>query len=578
MTTRTRSNEAGYVLPTTALLLVPLLVFAAFAVDVGSWYTKAAQTQRAADAAALAAVVRMPNNPAAVAAALDEAARNGFVDQPGCDPPTTTAACLASLTAAGSTVAYPQVVVTGLNDQAVRVNIYTEGEVFFGGAVIDDGPTIERYASAQYILPVPMGNPTSALGTGNRAQAGTPQEGIWLAVNGYCTGRQQGDQISGGFRGTNFGTCPSGGANPQYQEEGYYLVLDMPANSNTVTWAVQFYEPGACADNQSGRTRNEYNAFSQTPVRLETTLYRADGTQFDDSDNITAANRLAPLATAPGSISSNRLLFNANAGCNPRTWQTAFNIDPAQPRGRWLLNYRSLQVSGERDLNYFSVRVVPTSGPGAFNACSTLGGANLDTCPRVYAKDRLPVYALGFDTDDNAIFEDAGGNDIPAAFYLAEIAEVHAGKTLEIELFDPGEGMDNIQVIAPDLSRYPFSWETVDCQEYAVCGSSNSDNNLATNGESGTQNTCTTAVDPATVPAAFQTTVTAGSYNCLRVSGASSPFQNKTVRIEVGIPSSYSCTTNCWWRIRYEPGSTGTVTDRTVWSVRVIGDPVRLTE
>ncbi|MEZ5226562.1 MAG: pilus assembly protein TadG-related protein [Acidimicrobiales bacterium] len=47
--------QAGYVLATTALLLIPLMIFAALAVDVGGWYAQATQAQRAADAAALAA-------------------------------------------------------------------------------------------------------------------------------------------------------------------------------------------------------------------------------------------------------------------------------------------------------------------------------------------------------------------------------------------------------------------------------------------------------------------------------------------------------------------------------------------
>ncbi|MBV9953087.1 MAG: hypothetical protein JO291_14135, partial [Acidimicrobiia bacterium] len=38
----------------TALLLIPLLAFAGLAVDVGSWYARGQQLQRAADAAALA--------------------------------------------------------------------------------------------------------------------------------------------------------------------------------------------------------------------------------------------------------------------------------------------------------------------------------------------------------------------------------------------------------------------------------------------------------------------------------------------------------------------------------------------
>ena len=50
-----------------------------FAVDIGGWYSRGAQIQRAADAAALSGVVWMPDFPTAAAAALATAARNGFV-------------------------------------------------------------------------------------------------------------------------------------------------------------------------------------------------------------------------------------------------------------------------------------------------------------------------------------------------------------------------------------------------------------------------------------------------------------------------------------------------------------------
>ena len=48
---RTR-RERGYAAVLTALILVPLLGFAGFAVDVGAWYSRAASLQRAADSAA----------------------------------------------------------------------------------------------------------------------------------------------------------------------------------------------------------------------------------------------------------------------------------------------------------------------------------------------------------------------------------------------------------------------------------------------------------------------------------------------------------------------------------------------
>ena len=55
-----RDGEHGFVAVFIALMLVIMLIFAAFTVDFGSWYTRSAEIKRAADAAALAGVVWMP--------------------------------------------------------------------------------------------------------------------------------------------------------------------------------------------------------------------------------------------------------------------------------------------------------------------------------------------------------------------------------------------------------------------------------------------------------------------------------------------------------------------------------------
>ena len=62
MSWRLRAREQrGYAVILTSLVLVPLLGFTGFAVDVGAWYARASSIQRAADAAALAGVVWQPD-------------------------------------------------------------------------------------------------------------------------------------------------------------------------------------------------------------------------------------------------------------------------------------------------------------------------------------------------------------------------------------------------------------------------------------------------------------------------------------------------------------------------------------
>ena len=75
-----RRGVRGYILAKTALLIVPLLLMAGLSVDVGYWYSRASDIQKAADAAALAGVVWLPETTLARQYALEAAARNGFVN------------------------------------------------------------------------------------------------------------------------------------------------------------------------------------------------------------------------------------------------------------------------------------------------------------------------------------------------------------------------------------------------------------------------------------------------------------------------------------------------------------------
>src|SRR5689334_15099031 len=125
--TRVR-GEKGYVLIMAALLLLPLLAFTAFAVDIGSWYTYANRMQRAVDAAALAGVVWMPNDEKAEQVALETAKANGF-------------------DAAASDIV---VSITPVGNRRLRVYIHdTSVERYFSSLFVNT-VDIERQALAEY--------------------------------------------------------------------------------------------------------------------------------------------------------------------------------------------------------------------------------------------------------------------------------------------------------------------------------------------------------------------------------------------------------------------------------------------
>jgi len=75
--TKIIKNEDGQVLVLTTLLLVVLLGFAALTIDIGRVYITKSKLQNAADAAALAGALDLPNSSTAISTAIDYAGKNG---------------------------------------------------------------------------------------------------------------------------------------------------------------------------------------------------------------------------------------------------------------------------------------------------------------------------------------------------------------------------------------------------------------------------------------------------------------------------------------------------------------------
>jgi hypothetical protein len=153
--------------------------------------------------------------------------------------------------------------------------------------------------------------------------------------------------------------------------------------------------------------------------------------------------------------------------------------------------------------------------------------------------------------EDISIFANQSGSQ--ADFYLAQIDPVHAGKTMAVDLFDPGEGAQSIQILDPNGAVTDFNWAW------------------------------TTACSPPTPP----TGGCSGSGTSLNVSGtgtqpytnlaSTSKYNDRTVTLNIPLPTNYTAKygNKVWWKIRYKTSSSS-VTDRTTWSVKILGDPVHL--
>jgi len=138
---RRAGGDSGFVLLMTAFMMIPILLFTAFAVDLGSWYAQSSRMQRAVDAAALAGVVQLPNTTDAEAAANAALDANHF-----------------SHLVYDATFAYPT-----SSGVEMTVTISAPADQYFSKPVIPS-LTLSRSATAIYNLRIPLGSPANAFG------------------------------------------------------------------------------------------------------------------------------------------------------------------------------------------------------------------------------------------------------------------------------------------------------------------------------------------------------------------------------------------------------------------------------
>ncbi|HEV8144117.1 MAG TPA: hypothetical protein VGQ77_14750, partial [Methylomirabilota bacterium] len=151
---------------------------------------------------------------------------------------------------------------------------------------------------------------------------------------------------------------------------------------------------------------------------------------------------------------------------------------------------------------------------------------------RVYGQSRMAAYIV---INNSSVF------------YLAQVEAAHAGKTLEIRLFDPGDITNTtLKILVPTTTGYSYATFT-----WTATGSS---------GGAPTSGGPTTSLTTSSSTTNF--------------------YNNQWVTITVPIPTSYTGPTPPgepgpgWWKIEYN--TLGTGVDVTTWEVNVRGNPVHL--
>ncbi len=503
--------QQGAAIVIVAASMVVLLGFAAFSVDFGWLYLNGIRIQHGADAAALAGVVYEPGDQTtAYIEARNSASENGYNDG-----------------AAGTTVTpvdYSDDPTAVENQFQLRVTVEDSVDTFFMKIFGIDSISMSRSAVAEYVLPLPMGSNLPYFGEDPSIAGHDPH--FWGNIHGYYTGRKLGDRFSSQciHDGSQIGCAPnterrsttySGGIPAT---GGYLYGVELPAGASNLAVEVfdgAFYRGGGdnvlVGDNEQGGSPGPatwFILYKPDPTPLNTTDntvlcsvkydpedsfadFNGDGTvnSGDDQDSDGDLDWDDVEAGVPGGIASlwDRMcgtVFNEGAGVYPLR---VVVDDPGN--------------SDDRGLNRYSLR------------SSADGGT-----PR--------LYGLG----DMSVYVNFSGNT--SQFNLAEVQQVHAGKDLVIELWDPDSGNNGVQINMPDGSLPPCTWTNLDGSRGGTLAGC--DINFSTG------------------------------------------FDDDHMQIRIEIPDTYACSSDCWWTI--DVSYPGGANDTTTWSAHIEGNPVALVE
>ncbi len=206
-----------------------------------------------------------------------------------------------------------------------------------------------------------------------------------------------------------------------------------------------------------------------------------------------------------------------------------------QPGDIYLVNVRSAVISG----------VSNSAGRNSY-AIEALANGGSGVQPALNAYKKMVMY--------NNV---SSGT---ATFYVAEVKQEYAGKTLVLELYDPGES-------SGDAWLYPMM------PSASLTGAVVHPD----------PSTCTFQSTRSGYPRASD--LNNGGVCSVRASNGGALYNGEWVTMRITIPSGYTCTAghdpevsagSCWWGIQYTFG--GATTDTTTWQARVEGNPVHLTQ
>jgi hypothetical protein len=559
----------------TVFVAVLLFGLCAISVDVARWYAEAQRVQKAADVAASAGVIYMPQDlAAATTTANDVAKRNGY---PNSGDSTVT-------------------VKSGTQPSQLDVAVSSTIPNIFGQFLGMDETTITRHAVADYTGPQPMGSPCNTLGNepaGGSSVSGpvasqlqlppgadcssTPQ--FWMNINGPNVSKAYGDQYAVRNCASSAVSGCTNTTNDEFDPGGYYYLVRVKPEAIGSNITLQLYDPAfvATGDKCAGApgsytsiTKDSWNDYTTDAKQR----YNTTANVFCAGDNL--------LDSASGPTVTTFGLRAPNDSQNPRTappvpgctrqypgytsdkvtattlqkGKSTYNDALARVFHQWVTLCKFTPTeAGDYYLQVRTNIAAISTGPadattGGYTPTGTLSNFALytqsgdDTAVKGGGSNRFAVRAYGAASGSISVSAlgkmsiYANATAASQTFNLIRLMPAAAGQTLVFKFFDIGDADDSAKLTILPPKETPISLTNCKATGYQVMSLP----------------TCAITI---------------------------TKWDGKGETVGVPIPSSYNCSYTlaggCWFRLNVSFAS-GSVTDTTTWTAYVSGDPVRLIE
>jgi hypothetical protein len=382
--------------------------------------------------------------------------------------------------------------------------------------------------------------------------------GFWATMNTQGAENINGDAYQTGYDTRTSGVSPAcpQSARACYDGTSFYnYAIEMPPGATN--GRVYVYDPQFCDVNEQKGTGDRWFG-GDVAVSTFYTLYDTGPSLYDLAEDVQVAasgNHFRNMDWADTTM-------NGGGGAECLYRGDVLYGDGRDWHNRWyLLNPSNLMVGGTEGKIYrvhtsstdpaSTAQQLGTNGENSFaiyvSADVPGGGAQ----PRIYGLGAMQAYTP---LTSNSAIDTSWGDDVISEFYLAQIDSAHAGKTIEVRLWDPGDTQSlraELQILRPDGGGWVESQFAYTANQgtsnanRANCNSltSSGTNSVVTNNGGGSGG---------------------GIYNGCWL----------TMRAQV--PDDYDADQQGWWKIRYRMDGTGTSFDVTTWQVQLIGNPVHL--